>query len=481
MRTTVVARYLGLIVLLAAAGMALSALVDLLSTGEAVTTLLVAAALIGCFGVFPMVFVPAADALSARESLAVAVGGWIVLGIASALPYVLWGAPFDLIDALFESFSGLTTTGASILEQIEVLPAGLVFWRSLTHWIGGVGIIVLALAVLPSFTGLGLGLFRSERSQVSPAPGAVRTSDLTRILLAVYCGLTLLETIALVLVGMPLFDAITNSFGTIATGGFCPRDGSIAAYDSLAVELVIIVFMTLSGVNFAYMYGFLLGRRSLKTGQTTVVVYLSGLVVGTGFVALDIHRNVYPTVSEALRHAAFQVISINTSTGFASADSSLWPGFSQAWLVIASLVGACAGSTSGAMKMDRLVLIYQQARNQLRKMEHPRAVQATWVDGSPVSETQVMGAAVFVGAYLMIVALATLLVAVSGAPIREAFTGTVACMGNIGPGFGAVGSLGHYNSLADAAKLVLAAVMLIGRVEIYGILLLATPGFWQDG
>jgi len=480
MRTTVVVRYLGLLVLVAAAFMALSALVDLLYSSEAVATLMVSSVLLACFGAFPLVFVPGVKKLSPRESLCIAVGGWIVLGVSCTLPYLLWGDPFSLVNGFFESFSGLTTTGASILERVETLPAGLVFWRSATHWIGGVGIIVLALAILPGFRGMiGLTMFRTEQSAVAPAALATKASRIPRILLVVYCGLTLAETVALVVAGMPLFDAVTNSFGTIATGGFCPRDASIGAYHSLAVEVIVMVFMVASGVNFSYLYGLLLGNGRDIAGRTTATVYLAGLAIGVVLVSVDLHGAVYASLPEALRYGAFQVLSVNTSTGFATADSSVWPGFSRAWIVIASLVGASAGSTSGAIKTDRMILLFKQVQRQFRTMVYPRVVQATWLDGRAVNEDKVTGATVFIAMYLTVVAAATLVIAMLGTPLREAFSGTVACMGNIGPGMGTVGSLGNYNLLSEGSKIVLTAVMLIGRVEILGVLLLFTPGFWR--
>jgi trk system potassium uptake protein TrkH len=480
MRLPVVVRYLGLLLLVASAVMMASAVVDLFYTRTAAVTLAVSSVLVACFGAFPMVFVPEVTRLSARESLTIAVGGWILLGASSALPYLLWGDPFNVVNALFESVSGLTTTGASILVRVEALPAGLLFWRSATHWMGGVGIIVLALSVLPEFPTTGLTLFRSEQSQVAPTAPSQRLSRIPRILLMVYCGLTVLETVALCAAGMPLFDAVTNSFGTIATGGFCPRDGSIAAYHSLPVEIIVMVFMALSGINFSFLYGLLVGQGRKMAGLTTTLVYLGGLVVGTLLVTLDLHGEVHESLGESLRYASFQILSVNTSTGFATADSSVWPGFSQAWIVVASLVGACAGSTSGAIKTDRIVLLFEQVRRQFRGMIRPRAVRVIFIDKRAVDDDQVAGAAVFIGAYLAVVGAATLLVALFGTPLCEAFTGTIACMGNIGPGLGTVGSLGHYAFLSGSSKLVLAAVMLIGRVEIFGLLLLVTPGFWRE-
>lgn len=479
MRTTIIARYIGLVLLLAGAGMALSSLVDLFSGGDAALVLLVSALLVASFGAFPPVFVPRAKSLSRRESLAIVAGGWVAISLAGALPYLLWGPPFSVANALFESFSGFTTTGSSILEQIEVLPAGLLFWRSLTHWIGGVGIIVLALAIIPRLGPLSHALLRHDLSNVAVKASAPRAVEVARVILVVYVGLTLLETGALMVAGLSLFDASTHAFATIATGGFSPRDGSVAAFGSVSVEMIILVFMILSGVNFALLFGLVFTPRQEHPGRSTAFAYLGMLAAATAIVTLNVHGAEY-SWGQALRYASFQVCSVGTSTGFASADSAVWPAGSQAILMLLALVGASAGSTAGAIKVDRMVLLTKLLRFRFRKLSYPDRVALLRVEGRAVDISFAYDAMLFVAAYLMIVALASILVALTGVPLLESVSGTIACMGNIGPGLGQVGSMGHFNGVPDTAKLLLAGVMVVGRVEIYGILMLFTKRFWTD-
>lgn len=480
MRPTIVVRYIGLILLITAVGMVVSALVGALVDGRAVPSLLVSAALTACFGAFPLVFVPRTTELLPRESLAIVAGGWLSLGVAGTLPYLLWGPPFDLVNALFESVSGVTTTGASILTHIESLPMGLLFWRSLTHWIGGVGIILLALAIFPSMTGVGHMLLRVEGSAVGATPIKPRAKEIAQIIFYVYVGLTALETVVLLIAGLPTLDAITTSFATIATGGFSIRDGSIAAYHSPSVETILIVFMLASGTNFALLYGVIFGRGKVRGGVTTAVTYLSLFVVSTVIVTLDLHSGHMFTWLSGLRHAAFQTASIGSSTGFASENSAIWPGASQLVLMLLALICASAGSTSGGIKVDRLVLFFHVLRARMYLILHPEGVTSLRVDKRVVSEEVAYNAMLFIVAYLAATGLVALAVSATGVPMLESVTGTIACIGNVGPGMGTVGSLGDYSKLPHLAKVFLAGVMVIGRLEIFPILMLGSRRFWRQ-
>lgn len=480
MRPTIVVRYIGLVLLICAAMMVVSAGVGLFYGGEAVASLLASAAMLACFGAFPMVFVPRAKRLDVRESLAIVTGGWITVGIAGSLPYLLWGDPFTTANAIFESVSGMTTTGSTILTSIETLPKGLLFWRASTHWIGGIGIIVLALAILPGLTPVGHLLLRSEYSSVAAAPNVPRASEIARIILYVYFGLTLAETIGLLLTGLSLFDAVTTSFATIATGGFSPRDSSIATYHSLATEMVVLLFMILSGINFAFLFGLMVKNpRKQRVGRAVVYTYLAGLALGTLIVAWNAWGKNYDSFWEAVRYSSFQVASVGTSTGFATADSAVWPPLSQGLLMIFALVGATAGSTSGAIKTDRIVLFGKLIRQRFFMMMHPEGIRPIRLDGKAIDTDIAQDAMLFIVAYLVVVGAGTLLVATTGVDLLESLSGTIACMGNIGPGLGKVGSMGNFAYLPDSAKYIESAVMIIGRVEIYGVLLVFTRRFWK--
>ncbi|MFH0881571.1 MAG: TrkH family potassium uptake protein [bacterium] len=479
MRPTVVSRYVGLILLIGAAGMLTSALVGWIMDGRATAILSISAILVACFGAFPMVFVPRVEELTPRESLATVALGWISMSFAGILPYLLYGAPFTFINALFESVSGFTTTGASILGNIQVLPAGILFWRSMTHWIGGVGIIVLALAIFPSLSTVGHSLMRAEISPVALGPKVARAREIARVVLFVYVGLTLLETIALMAAGLSLYDASTTSFGTIATGGFSVRDGSIAFYHSVTVEIVVTIFMILAGMNFALLYGLVITKGRPRGGTTTAFAYLSMLAIGMLMVTLDLKERMGIDWTDSLRYGAFQVASIGTSSGFASANTSIWPGGSQAMLMLLALICASAGSTSGGIKVDRIVLFAKLVRARLYTLGHPEGIAPIRLEGRRIPEETARDAMFFVVAYLAGVLVAALAVAFTGVPLVESASGTIACMGNVGPGLGTVGSMGNYGALPGLAKLLLAGVMITGRLEIFPILLLASRRFWR--
>ena len=479
MRATIVVRYIGLILLICAGMMVASALVDLFYEQDAFASLIASALILASFGAFPMVFVPRAKQLTIRENLAIVSGGWFVVGFAGSLPYLLWGHPFTAANAIFESYSGFTTTGSTILLSIETLPKGLLFWRSATHWIGGNGIVLLALAILPGLTPIGHSLLKSEYSSLGTTPNIPRASEIARILLFVYCGLTLAETVALLIAGLPLFDSVTTAFATIATGGFSVRDASIASYKSVAVEMIVLLFMILAGTNFAFLLGRFRPRTPKRAGTTVALTYLGGLVAGTALVTINLVHSSHSSVWQALRYASFQVASVGTSSGFATADSAVWPALSQSLLVTFALVGASAGSTSGGIKVDRIVLFAKLLRHRFFLMLHPEGLRSIKLDGRSIEIGIAQDAMLFIAAYLGIVALGSLLVASTGVPVLESFTGTVACMGNIGPGLGEVGSMGNFAALPDIAKYVLCAVMVIGRIEIFGALLLFTRKFWR--
>jgi trk system potassium uptake protein TrkH len=426
-----------------------------------------------------MVFVPRVDELYPRESLGIVAGGWLAIGVAGTLPYLLWGPPFDMVNALFESMSGVTTTGSSILVEIETLPMGLLFWRSLTHWLGGVGIILLALAIFPSLKGLSHTLLRSEGSAVGAMPKLPRARNVARIILFIYVGMTLLETIVLMGLGLPILDSITTAFATIATGGFSIRDGSIAAYNNVLVEIVLIVFMVASGMNFALLYGLIFGRGKIRGGQTTALAYLGIFAAATVIVTFDVHGNIYPGWATALRYSAFQVASIGSSTGFATADSSIWPGSTQMLLMLLALVCASAGSTSGGIKVDRMVLFFHTLRARMFMIIHPQGVTSLRIDNHKVSEADAHNAMLFIVTYLAIVGFSSLAVALTGVPLVESVSATIACIGNVGPGLGEVGSMGNYGDLPQLAKLILTPVMLVGRLEIFPLLMLGSRRYWR--
>lgn len=479
MRLHVVLRYSGVVLILNAGFLLISSLISALQAGSALFPLLYSAVVCALFGVFPLVFVPSTPDISGKEGLVIVVASWLLSCLVGLLPYVLWGGEFTFTKAWFESVSGFTTTGSTILTDIEALPLGLLFWRSTTHWIGGIGIIVFTLAVLPSAGRAGMILYRTEMSPVAVESFNYRTQKVLKILLYVYVGLTLLQTLSLLACGMGWFDAITTAFATIATGGFSPRNLSLAHYGSLSIEVVTMVFMILSGLHFGLLFAAIAERSTGLFRSPVARYYLVALAVGTMLVTINIHGSVYVTWAESLRRASFQVLSLGTSTGFATADSSLWPGFAQLAMIFFTLQCACAGSTSGGIKADRLVVFWKSVRRYITKIQHPKAVVPVRMGGVVVGENLLGASLLYISLYLGVVFIASLTLAFVGVDVLTAFSGSAAAMGNVGPGFGKVGSMANFSGLPDSGLWTLSVVMLLGRLEIFGLVLFVFVRRWR--
>ncbi len=479
MRYHIVYRYAGFIILLNALALLISAIVSFLYAEESFYILLYSAMIAALFGIFPLIFVPSTQDITNNEGLIIVVASWLLSCLVGTLPYLLWGEEFTFTNAWFESVSGFTTTGSSILSDIEALPKGLLFWRSMTHWLGGMGIIVFALSVMP-FLGESMKvLYQSEMSHLAIENFQQRAKQAVKILAIVYVGLTALETIALLVCGMNLFDAVTHSFATIATGGFSPRNTSIAYFESPAVEIVIIFFMIVSGLHFALLFSAVSGNFRSLTNSRIVRYYLLALLIGVLISTFDLNWNQYESLSEALRYASFQIISVGTSTGFATTDSSIWSPLSQLLIVFFSLQCACAGSTSGAIKADRIVIMGKAFVRQIRQLEHPHAIIPITLGDRPLAKDVVDHSILYIALYLSIVFISTILLISVGVGSLEAFSGTVATMGNVGPGLGEVGSTGNFSYLPISGKWILTITMLLGRLEIYVLIMFFMPRHWR--
>lgn len=479
MRLHVILRYAGLAILLNAIFLFISAFISALHSDSGLLPLLYSAMISTLFGLFPLIFVPPIKQISNNEGITIVVLSWLLSCLIGVLPYVLWGGEFSFTNAWFESVSGYTTTGASVLTDVEALPMGLLFWRSATHWIGGMGIIIFVLSVLPYLGGAGTVLYRSEMSSLAIESFHPRASKAVQIVLIVYIGLTVLETIALILCGMNVFDATTHAFATIATGGFSTKNLSIAYYDNVAIEMVINLFMILSGIHFALLFALVSGV-SFKIFRSTVVrYYVLSMALGITVIAIAVHAQVIPSWFQAFRYAAFQLLSVGTSTGFATADTNIWPDLAKILLIFFTLQCACAGSTSGGIKTDRMVILYKVVAQQLRKMQHPNAVIPLRIDGEIVEDQTICAAVTYISVYLLVVFVSALLLVVLGVDNLSAFTGSAAAMGNVGPGLGIVGSMDNYSTIPTAGKWILSMTMLLGRLEIYGLLLFFVPKQWK--
>ena len=471
--------YVGYIFLLNALALLICAGVSLIYGDGAFYVLLYSALIAALFGVFPIIFVPAAEEITNNEGLIIVVASWLLSCLLGTLPYLLWGGEFSFINAWFESVSGFTTTGSTILTDIEVLPKGLLFWRSMTHWLGGMGIIIFALSLLPIIGGSAKVLYQSEMSSLAMDNFRLRARQAVRILASIYIGLTALETIGLMLCGMNLFEALTHSFGTIATGGFSPKNTSIAHYNSLAIEIVVIVFMILSGIHFALLFSAISGKVRDLWNSPFVRYYFLAIALGVLISTLDLYGRGYGNFYESLRHATFQIVSVGTSTGFATTDSSVWPQLSQLLLIFFSLQCACAGSTSGGIKVDRIVLLGKTFMRQLRQLQHPHGVIPLKFGNRTIGKEVAESSVLYVAIYLSVVFFATLLLIAVGTDALEAFSGAVATMGNVGPGLGKVGSMGNFSHIPAPGKWIYTATMLLGRLEIYALVMFFIPRHWK--
>ena len=421
---------------------------------------------------------PKSTALYARDGLAVVALAWICMSLFGALPFVLSGDIPNYVDAFFETVSGFTTTGSSILTEIEPLSRGGLFWRSFTHWVGGMGVLVFVMAILPMNDGHGMHLMRAEVPGPTVGKLVSRMSDTAKILYSIYLVMTVVEIVLLLVGGMPLYDAAIHAFGTAGTGGFSCRNLSVGAYDSVYFDVVIGVFMLLFGVNFNLYYFLLIRRFRDVLHSEELRAYL--LIVAASVLAIAVNiSHLYQSFAASLRYAFFQVSSIITTTGYATADFNAWPAFSKAILVILMFVGACAGSTGGGMKVARIVILAKTSVCDMRKMLHPNAVATVRFEGKPIGEKNIRSVHLFLTVYLIVFTISCLLLSLEEMDLVTTFTAVAACMNNIGPGLEAVGPMGNFAAFSPWAKVLLSFDMLVGRLEIFPMLLLFAPSIWK--
>ena len=468
---------IGRILLTEAALLVLPA-VTALAYGESLRPFLLTALLLVAVGLIMGRKKPIRTALYARDGFAVVALAWLLMSAFGALPFVISGDIPFYVDAFFETVSGFTTTGASILTEIEPLHRGILFWRSFTHWVGGMGVLVFVMAILPMTDGHGMHLMRAEVPGPSVGKLVSRMSDTAKILYGIYLVLTVIEIVLLMAGGMPLFDSCIHAFGSAGTGGFSNRNLSVGAYDSAYFDVVIGVFMLLFGVNFNLYYFLLIKRFKDVFHSEELRAYLGIVAAAVIAIAVDI-LHIYGSVGKSLRYAFFQVSSIITTTGFATADFNTWPTFSKGILVVLMFVGACAGSTGGGVKVARVVILVKSSLADMRKMLHPNAIATVRFEGKPLTERSVRGVHVFISVYVLVFAVSFLLLTLEGFDLVTTFTALAACINNIGPGLEVVGPMGNYAQFSPAAKLLLSFNMLVGRLEIFPMLLLCAPSIWK--
>ncbi len=474
MNLKVISRNIGIVLLLNALFMYISAFVSALyGFDDSFSPLLLSAIITSVAGWFPLIFVNKFQDINNREGFVIVVFAWLLSCLFGMLPYVLYGGEFSVVNAWFESVSGYTTTGATTLTDIERVAPGLLFWRSSTHWLGGLGVVVFMLLILPSVSSFRMKLSKMEISSLSRDNFRFKVNQTIRVISSVYLGLTVAETLLLHLAGMSLFDAVNHSFSTISTGGFSTKNMSLAHFDSVYIELIVMFFMLFSGVHFGLLYSFFAGRPGALFRSPVVRFYVVSLLIGGFFIVVNLKfGELSYEWSEAFRHGFFQMISIGTTTGFATADSSVWPSFSILLLIYFSFQCACSGSTTGGLKSDRVFIFLSSVRAQLRKQIHPNAVVSIKINSHSLDRDVVYSVNLYIALYLFIVFLVTLLLSLFGLSIEDSFSSSVASMGNVGPGFGSVGSLSNYAHFPVMAKFLLSIEMLLGRLEIYSFILL---------
>ena len=403
---------------------------------------------------------------------------WLVMGLFGALPFWFCGGFDSFVDCLFECYSGFTTTGATILTDIEVLPRGILFWRAFTHWLGGMGVLVLTTALLPS-----MGI-RSHFLIQAESPGPVfskltpKQSQTSKVLYTIYCVLTLVETALLKLAGMPLYDSFIHAFSSAGTGGFSNRNLSVGAYGSPVIEMIIAVFLVLFSINFALFFLVLCGRVRDALKSDEMRFFVGVVILSTLAITINIYP-VYLSAWESFRYAFFQVASIISTTGFATADYTFWPMFSQVIVLLMMLCGACAGSTGGGMKCSRILLNLRCLFREIRQIIHPRSVSVVKLDGKVVEENTLRSVTLFTGCYFAVILLGTLVVSLDNFSFATSFTAALTCVSNVGPGLDMVGPSGNFSAFSPLSKLVLSACMIIGRLEIFPILVLFSRGAWR--
>ena len=405
---------------------------------------------------------------------------WLFTGLVGALPFYFCGYFPSFVDCFFEACSGFTTTGATILSDIESLPKGILFWRAFTHWLGGMGVLVLATAILP-FLGI-----RTQYLAKAETPGPTfsklvpKQSQTAKILYSIYCILTLIEVVCLKLAGMPLYDAFIHSFSTAGTGGFSNRNASVAAYDSVAIELILAFFIILFSLNFA-LYFLLLHRRFKEVLQSDELHFFFGILVGaTLLIAVNIYP-LYQSIGTCLRHAFFYVVSIISTTGFGTVDYVLWPHFSQFILILLMFCGACAGSTGGGIKCSRILILLRSFRRELHQLNHPNCVEVVQLEGRAVDEDTVHGTHLFIAIYLLLILAVGLILSLDNHSFAVSFSAALTCVSNVGPGLELLGPTGNCAIFSDFSKVVMAITMLVGRLEIFPILILFSRFAWRKG
>ena len=474
MNLGVISRNVGIALICCAVFMFLSALVAALDGFDSsFSPLFLSAILTMMVGIFPLIFVRRHKDINTREGLAILLIAWFLSCIFSMLPYVLWGGEFTLVNAWFESASGITTTGATILTDIEALPKGLLFWRSSTHYIGGLGVVVFIMMILPSFGTVRFKMSKMDVEDISKNNYQYKSNKFIHVVVSVYLGITVCSFISLLLAGMPLFDAANHALSVTATGGFSTKNASIAAFNSPLIEWILIFFMIVASLHFGLIYASF-ATRSFKVLKNPITkFYLTTILIAGLLVAGNlVFSGTIPNVWEALRHSFFTVVSTISTSGFGSTDTNVWPVFSILILIYAGIQCGCSGSTTSGLRSDRVYLTVKAARAQLIKIAHPNAVVQVKSDGQTIDRDMITSVSLYVLLYLLITLVMAIVYAAFGLDLLTSVSASVSMMSNVGPCFGTFGSsMSSFAAAPELAKVLMGIQMIVGRLGIYSILL----------
>lgn len=426
-----------------------------------------------------VIFKPKNRKIYAKEGFVCAAGTWVLMSFFGSLPFIFSGTITNPFEAFFETVSGFTTTGATILTAVEGLPKGILFWRSFTHWVGGMGVLVFMLAIMPSKDGQTMYLMRAEVPGPTKGKLVAKMRQSSRILYAIYMALTVIMIICLLCTGMPLFDSVVNSMGTAGTGGFGVLNNGIGGYNNPAAEWIIATFMMLFGVNFNIYFMLLIGRKLKEVFKSEeFMTYIGLLIFAVTAISISVY-SIYGNIGDTIRTAFFQVTSIISTTGYSTVDYNLWPNFPKTIILLLTVTGACAGSTAGGLKISRILIIIKGMLKEIKHVLRPRSVTVVRMDGEPVESETVRSAMGYLALYFTIMIFCTLLIALDGFDFETSFTSMLTCLNNVGPGLGGlVGPAGNFSCFSNFSKLILSLTMLFGRLEIMPMIILLAPSTW---
>lgn len=472
MNLNVISRNVGMALLVSALFMLISVFISLAEGGDsALAPLLISFIITFITGIFPFIFVKKTAQISLKDGYMIIFLSWLLSFVFGALPYALWGGPFTLINAWFESVSGFTTTGATILENVEALPRSLVFWRASTHFIGGLGVVVFLLLIIPNSSPVRLRLTNMELSSLSRDDYRTRANKIVFIFAWVFLGICGASFLCYVLAGMPVFDAICHAFSVCATGGFSSRTLSIGAFNSPAISIITIVFMFLASIHFGLIFVALVNRTLRPLHNPVLRFYCIALATVAVITSVSLKmQGVESSWSSAFLDGTFHVVSYASTTGFAISDNAAWPVLPCFMLVLVSLVCGCAGSTTGGLKVDRVIVLFKAIHMQIQKTLSPSSIFEVRMGRRILHDEEIYPQILYMAMYFLLLGLSAIVIMLAGDPNGHALTGSVATLGNVGPSIGTIGSMGNFNMEPGFIKIVYTSNMFLGRVEIYPVL-----------